>query len=345
MHKIGLHGRSFIPMVMGFGCNVPAIIATRTIENRNDRLLTMLINPFMSCSARLPVYVLLISAFFPNNQGNILFGIYIIGIVIAVLVSILFKKILFSKNERPFVMELPPFRMPTSRSIVKGMWGKAVEYLKKIAGIILIASIIIWGLSNYPVNKTSDASYKLSVQDVEKDFTLKLSVASKTDSLSLLKQENKILKNLELQKRAELQEYSFLGRIGRFIEPAIRPLGFDWKMGIAILSGAPAKEIIVGTMGVLYQSDDEKNSNVSLITKIQQQKYTSGDKAGQYIFSPLVAFSFMIFVLLYFPCIGTLTVIAKESGSWKWSVFAALYTTTLAWLISFAIFQIGSKLL
>jgi len=342
MHKIGLHGKSFIPLVMGFGCNVPAILATRTIENKNERLLTMLINPFMSCSARLPVYVLLISAFFPDNRGNILFGIYCFGILTAVVISVLFKKIFFRKNNVPFVMELPPFRVPTSRSIIRGMWGKGIEYLKKIAGIVLIATVIIWGLSNYPVNKSLVTDFENLKAQTVKEYEFKMASADKPSHIFLEKEKFKALNTIDLQKKAALQEYSLLGRIGHFILPVIRPLGFDWKMGVAVISGAPAKEIIVGTMGVLYQSDEQIDNNVSLIAKIQQQKYTDGKLKGQHVFSPVVAFSFMIFVLLYFPCIGTLVVIARESGSWKWAFFTATYTTALAWLVSFAIFQIGS---
>ncbi|MDD3877056.1 MAG: ferrous iron transport protein B [Bacteroidales bacterium] len=346
MHKIGLHGKSFIPLIMGFGCNVPAIMATRTIENKNDRLLTMLINPFMSCSARLPVYVLFISAFFPKNSGHILFAMYVIGVFVAVLVALIFKRILFKRDDVPFVMELSPFRFPTSRSIVRGMWGKAAEYLKKIAGIILIASIIIWGLSNYPVKKEFNTDYKnmTSVLETEIEKAKERTDISADEINIVVSEKTEQLTELERNLRAEMQEYSLLGRIGHFIEPAIRPLGFDWKMGIAILSGAPAKEIIVGTMGVLYHGDADDETNVSLITKLQGQKYTTGPEVGKPIFTPLVAFTFMIFVLLYFPCIGTLIVISRESGSWKWGAFAAIYPTVLAWLIAFAIFQIGSLL-
>jgi len=344
MHKIGLHGKSFIPLIMGFGCNVPAIMATRTIENKSDRLVTMLINPFMSCSARLPVYVLFISAFFPNNQGNILFGVYLIGVAIAVIVALVFKKVLIKKDNVPFVMELAPFRVPTVRSIIKGMWGKGVEYLKKIAGIILIASVVIWALSNYPVKKEFDKDYAGLTNNIEKEYDALVS-QYETSGFKIAEIEeakSEALKEIELQKRSEMQEYSLLGRLGHLIEPAIRPLGFDWKMGIALLSGAPAKEIIVGTMGVLYQSEVDDDKNVSLVTKLQQQKYTSGPKAGQNVFSPLVAFAFMVFVLLYFPCLGTLTVIMRESGSWKWALFAAIYPTVIAWIMAFLVYQIGS---
>lgn len=341
MHKIGLHGKSFIPLIMGFGCNVPAILATRTIENKNDRLLTMLINPFMSCSARLPVYVLFISAFFPYQQGNILFGMYVLGVAIAVVVSLIFKKLLFRKNDMPFVMELPPFRIPTARSIIKGMWGKGSEYLKKIAGIILIASVIIWGLSNYPAKTEFSKDYDKAASDTEARYAPLISDAAPVVADSLTSVMNAELHKLELEKNAEKQEYSMLGRIGHFIEPVVRPLGFDWKMGIAILSGAPAKEIIVGTMGVLYESDVDDEANVSLVDKLRSQKYTSGDKIGQPVFTPLIALTFMVFVLLYFPCIGTLVVIAKESGHWKWGLFAAVYPTVIAWVVAFAVYKIG----
>ncbi len=346
MHKIGLHGKSFIPLIMGFGCNVPAIMATRTIENKNDRLITMLINPFMSCAARLPVYVLFISAFFPNNQGNILFGIYLIGVLIAVIVALIFKRLIPKQEDTPFVMELAPFRVPTARATIRGMWGKGVEYLKKIAGIILIATIIIWGLSNYPVKKDFEKDYSVLATQIAsfyaEEITPNMPVAKQD---SLLAQKNNALFELELEERAEMQEYSLLGRLGHFIEPAIRPLGFDWKMGIALLSGAPAKEIIVGTMGVLYQSEVDEQANVSLVTKLQQQRYTSGPREGERVFTPLVAFTFMIFVLLYFPCVGTIVVIARESGSWKWGAFAAIYPTIIAWVVAFTIYQTGSYFL
>lgn len=340
MHKMGLHGKSFIPLIMGFGCNVPAIMATRTIENRNDRLLTMLINPFMSCSARLPVYVLFISAFFPDNRGNLLFGIYLLGVLTAALVALLFKRILFRKKEAPFVMELPPFRMPTQRSTFRGMWSKGVEYLKKISSIILISSVIIWGFSHYPVKKDFDKDYEKEAWLLESSYAKRIMLAEESQEDFLLHEKDTKLHQLEAERSAELLEYSLLGRIGRFIEPVIKPLGFDWKMGIALLSGAPAKEIIVSTLSVLYQSEELSENNVSLIDKLKAHSIQSGNSNNSKL-SPLTALTFMVFVLLYFPCIGTLVVISRESGSWKWGLFAAIYTTVIAWIAAFAIYNVG----
>ena len=283
MHKMGLHGKSFIPLIMGFGCNVPAIMASRTIENRKSRLITMLINPLMSCSARLPVYLLLVGAFFPNNAGLVLLTIYVTGILLAVLLARLFSKFLIKGDDTPFVMELPPYRMPTAKSIFRHTWEKGAQYLKKMGGIIMIASIIIWFLGYYPNH----------------------------DSYSSV---------------AEQQENSYIGQIGRAVEPVIAPLGFDWKLGIGLISGAGAKELVVSTLGVLY-ADDAEVDTASLAKRIP--------------ITPLIAFCYMLFVLIYFPCIAALTAIKQESGSWKWALFAAGYTTTLAWLVTFAVYQIG----
>ena len=283
MHKMGLHGKSFIPLIMGFGCNVPAIIASRTIENRKSRLITMLVNPLMSCSARLPIYLLLVGAFFPNNASLVLLSIYVIGIVLAVVMARLFSKFLIKGDDTPFVMELPPYRMPTAKSIFRHTWEKGAQYLKKMGGIIMIASIIIWFLGYYPNHDAYETV-------------------------------------------AEQQENSYIGQLGRGIEPVIKPLGFDWKLGIGLLSGVGAKELVVSTLGVLYADDPDADS-VSLAERIP--------------ITPLVAFCYMLFVLIYFPCIAALAAIKQESGSWKWALFAACYTTALAWLVSFTVYQIG----
>lgn len=321
MHKIGLHGRSFIPLIMGFGCNVPAIMATRTIENRQNRILTMLINPFMSCSARLPVYVLIISAFFTERPGLVLFSIYIIGIAVAALMAILFKKTIFRSKETPFVMELPPYRIPTLRNLTRHMWFKGAQYIKKMGGVILVASIIIWALGYYP----KDVSYSI-------DFDQAIAQAKHENSSN----KDKIIEELIIAKNAEKQANSYIGRIGKSIEPVMRPLGFDWKMSVSLLSGVAAKEIVVSTMGVLYQAEDDGNNN--LISRLQNER----DENGNQRFSPLVAYGFLIFILLYFPCIASIAAISKESGHWKWAVFTMFYTTFLAWFVSLLIYQIGS---
>lgn len=284
MHKMGLHGKSFIPLIMGFGCNVPAIMTSRIIESRKARLVTMLVNPLMSCSARLPIYLVLIGAFFPGKASLILLSIYAIGILLAVLMARIFTKFLVKGDDTPFVMELPPYRMPTAKVVLRHTWEKGKQYLKKMGGIIMVASIIIWFLGYYP-NHDAYAT------------------------------------------QAEQQENSYIGQLGKAIEPVIEPLGFDWKMGIGILSGIGAKELVVSTLGVLYTNDDDIDS-VNLSERIP--------------ITPLVAYCYMLFVLIYFPCIATLAAIRQESGSWKWAVFAATYTTILAWIIAFAVHQIGS---
>ena len=346
MHKIGLHGKSFIPMLMGFGCNVPAIMATRTLANRNDRLLTMIINPFMSCSARLPVYVLFITAFFSSYQGTLLFFIYALGIAAAVVSAILFKKTIFRGEEVPFVMELPPYRVPTIKAIIMHMWSKAVHYLKKISGIILVASVIIWVLGYFPYGFELSRKLEEQKQEVKtqyEDLLAGIPEVSQNARESLLEERDEILDTMESTVLQERQENSLIGNLGRFIEPAMAPLGFDWKMSISLLSGLAAKEIVVSTMGVLYQADENVQiHSASLTEKLQTQTYSEGPKQGEKVFTPLVALSFMIFVLLYFPCIGVLAAIIKESGHWKWGVFTVFYTTGVAWLASFIVFQVGS---
>jgi ferrous iron transport protein B len=344
MHRIGLHGKSFIPLLMGFGCNVPAILSTRIIESRRDRLITMLINPFMSCSARLPVYILFITAFFQSYQGTILFSIYFTGVLLAIGSALVFRKTIFRKKDVPFVMELPPYRVPTVRSIFRHMWYRTGQYLQKIGGIILVSSIIIWALGYFPVNFSEK-------QKIEGEIS-KVRDAMKTvnKSISFTQKEKDSLINSLSKKTAELnfainvaqQENSFIGRIGHFIEPVMRPLGFDWKMSVALLTGVSAKEVVVGTLGVLYHADDSIDGTQTMVQRLQNQYYTSGPKTGKPIFTPLVALSFMLFILIYFPCIGVVSAISRESGHWKWAAFVVVYTTSLAYLGSLLVFQIGS---
>lgn len=348
MHKIGLHGKSFIPLLMGFGCNVPAILSTRIIESRRDRLITMLINPFMSCSARLPVYILFISAFFVSFQGTILFSIYGIGVLLAILSALLFKKSFFKTVDVPFVMELPPYRIPTFRTLLKHMWHRAEQYLRKIGGVILIASIIIWALGYFPQNKSLENDYQQKEIEINAKYSQQLeSISSNSADYNYIK--NELVENqtsevheLYLNKESIKQENSYIGRLGKFIEPVMRPLGIDWKISVGILTGVAAKEIFIGTIGVLYQVEAGNDDTGSLITKLQSQTYKSGKRKGQKVFSPLVAFVIMLFVLIYFPCIGVISAIRKESGSWKWAAFTIFYTTAIAWIVSFAVYQIGS---
>lgn len=342
MHKVGLHGRSFIPLLMGFGCNVPAIMATRTIENRSDRMVTMMIIPFMSCSARYPVYILIISAFFDSFRGTILFGIYLLGILFAGLFAWLFKKVLFQANEMPFVMELPPYRMPTSKAIFKQTWFKGRQYIHKMGTIILVASIIIWALGYFPLGRQIDRDYEEKIALVVSDYDNQLSDIKSNETRDLLEEEKRAhILQLEYEQQSKKQENSVIGRIGKFIEPTIQPLGFDWKMGVSLMAGMAAKEIVISTMGVLYQTGPEAEPSESLITKLQDDTYRSGTKSGQKVMRPLVALSFLVFVLIYFPCVAVFAAIKKESGAWKWPLFTSFYTTSLAWIAAFAVYQIG----
>lgn len=297
MHKMGLHGKSFIPLIMGFGCNVPAIMATRTIESRRSRLVTMLVLPMMSCSARLPIYIMITGTFFAlQYRSIIMLSLYAIGILMAVIISRLFSKYVIKGEDTPFVMELPPYRFPTSKAIIRHTWEKGKQYLKKMGGIILVASIIVWALGYFPHNDQLDNQTQ--------------------------------------------QEQSYIGRIGKAIEPVFRPQGFDWKLDVGLLAGVGAKEIVASTMGVLYSNDssvaesDNADNDTAKYTRLRRQMLSDG-------ITPLTAYSYLLFVLLYFPCVATIAAIKNESGSWKWALFGALYTTALAWIVSAAIYQVG----
>ncbi|MBO5083840.1 MAG: ferrous iron transport protein B [Bacteroidaceae bacterium] len=291
MHKMGLHGKSFITLIMGFGCNVPAVLATRMIESRKSRLITMLVTPLMSCSARLPVYIIFVAAFFPHHSGIVLMGLYLTGIILAVLVARLLSRTVMRGDETPYVMELTPYRRPAWKVIFKHTWDKGYEYLKKMGGVILIASIVVWFLGYYPRSE-------------------------------------------QYATPAEQQEHSYIGRIGKAIEPAIEPLGFDWKMGIGLVSGVGAKELIVSTLGVLYanQEVDSAESEAQIAAALKT------------VTTPAAALAYMLFVLIYFPCLATLIAIKKETKGWGWAIFTAVYTTALAWIVAFAVFQIGKML-
>jgi ferrous iron transport protein B len=279
MHKIGLHGKSFIPLIMGFGCNVPAVMATRTIESRRSRIVTMLILPLMSCEARIPIYVMIIGSFFAvKYQSLIMMGLYLTGIIMAVIMSKIFTKFMVKGEDTPFVMELPPYRFPTTKAVCRHTWEKGKQYLKKMGGIILVASIIVWALGYFPHNES-------------------------------------------LQHQQQLEQ-SYIGQMGKTIEPIFAPQGFNWKLDVGLVSGIGAKEIVASTIGVLY-GDENAIANDNSITS-------------------LTAFCFLLFVLLYFPCIATIAAIKGETGSWKWALFAALYTTALAWIVSALVYQIGS---
>ena len=296
MHKMGLHGKSFIPLIMGFGCNVPAVMATRTIENRRSRLITILVLPFMSCSARLPIYIMIIGTFFAvKYQSLIMITLYVTGIILAVIMSRIFSKWLIKGDDTPFVMELPPYRFPTLKAITRHTWEKGKQYLKKMGGIILVASLIVWALGYFPHDNNLD--------------------------------------------RQTQQEHSYIGQIGKVVEPIFRPQGFDWKLDVSLMAGIGAKEIVASTMGVLYADDESVADDNEADSEKYNKLYVKMTNDG---ITPLIAFSYLLFVLIYFPCIATIAAIKGETGSWKWAMFAALYTTLLAWIISAVFYQIGS---
>jgi ferrous iron transport protein B len=329
MHRFGLHGRSFIPMIMGFGCNVPAILATRSMRNKGDRILTMLIIPFMSCSARLPVYILIISAFFDKYQPLYLIGIYAVGIVFAFITAQILNKTFFRNKETPFVMELPTYRLPTARNVLYHMWDKTQHYLRKIGTIILIGVVIVWALEYFPRETKNSSSIKKEIEAIEQSTAL--SQAEKENSLA----------SLQIKLESDRLVNSYIGRFGKFIEPAMMPLGFDWKMSIALVAGLPAKEIVISTMGVLYQSADDENT-VNLQEKLKTERFKSGKNKGELVFTTPTALAFLIFILIYFPCIGVVVAIKNESGSWKWALFAVFYTTALAWIAAFLVYNFGN---
>ena len=321
MRAVGLHGKSFIPLLLGFGCSVPAIMGTRTLENRGDRMVTILVSPLMSCSARLPVYTLLIAAFFPENMaGSVLFSIYFLGIVLAIGMALVFRKVLFPGTTEPFLMEMPSYHMPTARSILIHMWERSVLYLKKAGTLILTASILVWFMTNYPANV-----------EYSKDFdSAKTEVTEKYDAQSA----EPMLAQLDKEQASEKLSLSYAGQFGHFIEPAIKPLGFDWKMGVGLVSAVAAKEVLVSTLATIYSVGDVEEDSQSL------QEALAADSN----FNPLVAFSLMVFTLLYSPCLAVLAVIRRETNSWKWPAFSFVYSTALAWVMAFIVYQGGSAL-
>ena len=295
MHKMGLHGKSFIPLIMGFGCNVPAVMATRTIESRRSRLITILVLPLMSCSARLPIYIMIIGTFFAvKYQSLVMISLYVTGVILAVIMSRIFSKWLIKGDDTPFVMELPPYRFPTGKAILRHTWEKGKQYLKKMGGIILVASLIVWALGYFPHNEN-------------------------------------------LNNR-EQKEQSYIGLIGKTIEPVFKAQGFNWKLDVSLVAGIGAKEIVASTMGVLYSNDNEASSDAEKYQILHEKMQADG-------ITPLIAFSYLLFVLIYFPCIATVAAIKSETGSWKWTMFSILYTTLLAWCVSALCYQVGNMLL
>jgi ferrous iron transport protein B len=322
MHKIGLHGRSFIPMLLGFGCNLPAIMATRTIEDRRDRLVTILVNPFMSCGARLPVYTLFIGAFFPKEiAGNILFSLYFLGIVIAIIMAKALRRFLFKGPATPFVMELPPYRIPTVKGLLFHTWERGRVYLKKAGTIIFVGCLAVWFLSNFPWRPQYSMDYDALIEQAQGN--------------------EKLVAQLENEKAFEKLEKSYAGDLGRAIAPVFKPLGFDnWKVAVGLVGGFVAKEIVVGTLGTLHPVSSADGEFQSLRQALQRETRPDGKR----MFNPLVAYSLMVFVLLYVPCVASIAVIKRETNSWRWPLFTVFYTTAVAWIVAFIVYQ-GGRLL
>lgn len=321
MHKMGLHGKSFIPMVMGFGCNVPAIMSTRIIESKSSRLITILINPFMSCSARIPIYVLLVGAFFPRHGAWIFVGLYLLGIIVAVLTAKLLRKFWFKADETPFVMELPPYRLPTFKATMRNMWAKAEQYLRKMGGIILVASIIIWALSYFPRYTSADVpeSFVAEAKAEIPETTMQTMTSEEINQMVLTEYQ---------------QGHSILGRVGKFVEPVMRPLDQGWKSCVSLLAGCAAKEVVVSTLGVLYVGDDDAEA-------LSERLSTPSKLTGKTPFTQESALAFMVFVLLYFPCVATMSAIVRETGSWRYGAFSFIYNTSLAWVLAFLVYRIA----
>jgi len=319
MHFMGLHGKSFIPMLMGFGCSVPAIMTTRILESRKDRVLTTLLIPLMSCSARLPVYILFAGVFFPDSAGNVIFLIYLTGIVVAFLIGRFFCKILFRGEVAPFVMELPPYRWPTLLGLFIHMWERAKIYLKKMGGVILVASVVLWFLGAFPRNVDYSVNYDAQIKSLESVGTPEVETQ---------------IAELEAAKSSEAVEKSYIGRLGHLVEPVIRPLGFSWRMGVSLLTGFVAKEVVISSMGILYQVGEETEESESL-------KQTLGDP--RHGITPLVALGFMLFVLLYTPCVVAVIAVRREIGT-RWMFFNISYQLILAWGVAFLIYQVGTFL-
>ena len=329
MHLIGLHGKSFIPMLMGFGCNVPAIMATRTLESEKDRILTILITPFMSCSAKLPVYIALAGTFFGARAGNVIFSIYLLGIGLSMVTGRIFRSTLLKGADAPFVMELPPYRAPMLRSLLIHMWDRSKIFLKKMGGIILIGSVIIWCLSAFPRQVPYSIDYAQEMARINIVYEDKLRFSTEKDRQEILNNKEYALTELKRTQLSEKLEHSYMGRIGKAIAPVFAPIGIDWRGGISLVSGFVAKEIVVSTMGVLYAVDEEEPSD-ALRTALRKSGMT-----------PLSALSMMIFVLLYLPCLATVTTIRRETGSVKWMLFSIIYSTSLAWIMSFSVYHSG----
>ncbi len=332
MHLIGLHGKSFIPMLMGFGCNVPAIMASRTLESEKDRTLTILITPFMSCSARLPVYIILAGAFFGARAGTVIFCIYLLGIVLSIITGRLFRSTLLRGADAPFVMELPPYRIPMIKSLLIHMWDRSKIFLKKMGGYILLGSIVVWTLSAFPHHISYSKDYASEIEQVKRSYQAEIAAARDSEKALIRQKMDLAVSRLIKTKSVERAEKSYMGRIGKVIAPVFAPIGIDWRGSVALLTGFVAKEIVVSTMGILYAAD-EKNDSKALEKAIVSSGMT-----------PLAALAMMVFVLLYMPCLATLAAIRRETASLKWMIFSISYSTVLAWIMAFLVYRGGGMI-
>jgi len=342
MQKIGLHGKAFLPMILGFGCNIPGLMATRTIETHRERLLTLMIIPFMSCSARLPIYAVFIGAFFTENGGTVLFSLYLLGIVTAVVMAKILGKTAFRGESSPLLLELPPYRMPSIKGAVLHTWSRGKLYLRKAATVILGGCILVWFLSNFPWQP----DYSRDYEALEKEAATRWNAAADslpTGSITYQAEQERFqqyIQDLDTQRKSEKLLKSYAGTVGKEIESFLRPLGFDWKIGISLLTGIVGKEIFVGTLSTLYAVSGTVDDSASLRTAIQQDTWSDGRK----VYTPLTAFALMVFCLLYIPCLAAIGTIFQETHSLKWTLFAVSYTTAVAWIVSFLIYQ-GGRLL
>lgn len=343
MHKIGLHGKSFIPLIMGFGCNVPAIIASRSIESRSSRIITILINPFMSCSARLPLYVLLIGTFIPQHGAVVFMGLYVLGILISLITAKLLRKFVFQKDETPFVMELPPYRLPSLRTSLRHTWDKGAEYLRKMGGVILLASIVVWALNYFPHhdnenNKvpTSEPGYTQAHDIASNSANLKGQKTDEIDANVPNSPKTEATQSETGSSAIDIHNDSFLEMAGKAINPLMEPLGFTWRGTVAAMAGVPAKEIVVSTLGVLY-TGDKSASDQTLGNRIES---TINPKTGEPAWTLASALAFMVFILLYCPCMATILAIVRETGSWRYGAFSILYNTGVAWVMAFIVYRI-----
>ncbi|MBW1840505.1 MAG: ferrous iron transport protein B [Deltaproteobacteria bacterium] len=332
MHLIGLHGKSFIPMLMGFGCNVPAIMATRTLESNKDRILTILITPFMSCSAKLPVYIVLAGTFFGARAGTVIFSIYLVGIILSIITGRLFRSTLLRGADAPFVMELPPYRAPMIKSLLIHMWDRSKMFLKKMGGIILVGSVVVWALSAFPRNITYSVDYVEQIKRVEASYENEIITLKGYEKETAEKRKDAEVFELLRARQFEKMEKSFMGRIGKTLSPVFAPLGIGWRGSVALVTGFVAKEIVVSTLGILYVADADEDTD-ALRKALAASDMTS-----------LSALSMMIFVLLYLPCLATISTIKQETGSFGWMFFSIFYSTVLAWVVAFCVYQGGSVL-